>query len=219
MPPTEKIEKTLEVVYTSSINFAKEAYHLRNLLYKDFIVKQASPSNSLQVMPSYFHFVKGQHHASDRLSLSENYKLIQSAVCTLSMAGDSPTTDRIFTAIETSTIILVLDSEMEMLIKKLPKFPMVNWKRLLVPVKLEVFKKRPIHSLIDTCRAITNGQMEEFQEQMLQTQRQLSFVTDNNSVVFQNFMTEAYFVANPVNSELLLHKDAVCKVNCSRLQK
>jgi hypothetical protein len=204
----------------------RPGYAVRNKLAQDFdqnyirsgsdkvtntrSIKSIKMSASATLSVLKFVDVKFQSQESPentRLGFDESYEKLASALCTVSLAGDSPTTDRIFAALETQTMILVLDSELEKIINVLPIMRDIFWNHLFVTISTKEYTKSPVKSILDRCAALSDREIEEKRRNMVAAYAQLSY-TQNQTRVFDNFMSEAYFVANP-SQKYVVHRDAV----------
>ena len=65
----------------------------------------------------------------------------------LSLAGDTPTTDRIFNAFDAGAVPLVLSNEVPAIVSKLPFGSVVPWQRLLLPLPGDDFDAAPLQAL------------------------------------------------------------------------
>merc|ERR1711920_103299 len=77
----------------------------------------------------------------EAFDISRNSKMI------ISFAGDSPTTDRIFQAFDTLSVIVVLSHELQSIVRSLPFGNVVPWADILVVLDTENFTQAPMRSI------------------------------------------------------------------------
>ena len=87
----------------------------------------------------------------------------------LSPAGDTPTTERIFNAFRLLTPTAVLHDQMGSIVRTMPFKDVVPWRKLLIP--LHYNKSAPITSLAQSARAVSFGQLRAVIQLMREHQR------------------------------------------------
>jgi len=154
-----------------------------------------------------------KHHASPRpfsglYDKCEAHALLAHSRMTLSLAGDTSTTDRIFNAFETLTPIAVLDDEIDQIVAALPFGHSVPWRRLLLPLNSSAHAGQGytgqgyrglLESVILAAEAVPIDVLEGIQAQMDSHRRHVLWHV-SNSLAPHNVLLEAQARATLVTS-------------------
>lgn len=87
--------------------------------------------------------------------------LMSQSLMVLSLPGDTSTTDRIFNAFETGTLIAVLSHDKERLLSVLPNHHNVPWESILIFIDSEEFVRDPIGSIVTAVGSISEVEVSQ----------------------------------------------------------
>lgn len=82
------------------------------------------------------------------INFTEGMEILADSRSTVSLTGDTPTTDRIFNAFETETVVQVLSLDLKPLLDVLPFTDIIPWKDIFYVVESDDFDKNPTLSLL-----------------------------------------------------------------------
>ena len=116
--------------------------------------------------------------------------ILQDSLISLSMRGDTPTTDRLWVAFEHLTLIGVLSAEKEELLPLLPFPHRVPWEEIIVWIDFDAFVTNPFEAMRNTALGLDSGERERRYNLMLRHRRDVLWAY-NASVAVLNVLEEA----------------------------
>ena len=122
-------------------------------------------------------------------------QLLRSARFVLSLPGDSATTDRIFNAFETLTLIAALSHERDKLLSVLPFHSAVPWASLIVWIDTKRFMKDPVGAIMAATAHMRVAQVEERMQTMARYRNEVLWLArrgEGPTSVATNVLDAAY---------------------------
>ena len=134
-------------------------------------------------------YKKGEPFSSTNPRANGHDVMGNSLLC-LSIAGDTPTTDRIWVAFEHLTLIGVLSVERERLLPLLPFPKRVPWEEMIVWIDTDAFLQNPVDAMRSRALALSDSEKERRVNLMKKHQRDVLWAYEE-SVAVLNVLEEA----------------------------
>jgi hypothetical protein len=110
-------------------------------------------------------------------------ELMRNSVMTLSLPGDTLTTDRIFNAFETLTLVGALSSTRKNLVKILPFGDRINWSKIIVWISTSAYSKDPIKAIRESILHLSLPSRKEKYELMKRWQKEILWLREDSRAV------------------------------------
>lgn len=132
-----------------------------------------------------------QEGQNGRYNVNKTVRVMQNSLLTLNLPGDTLSTDRMFLAFETLTLICVITYKRSNLLSILPFHHIIPWNELLIWIDYRSFESNPINTLIQKINKIS---MKESSRRLRLMNRYRNHLTwgHRNSVAHLHVLHEAY---------------------------
>jgi hypothetical protein len=126
----------------------------------------------------------------EKFSPSETQRAMADSLVVLSLPGDTPTTDRIYNAFESVTIIACLSHDKEPLLRNLPFHFAVEWESLILWIDTDQFVVSPLAAISAAVDGMSPAEVKRRLTLMLLFQKEVTW-THPNSRASQNVLQGA----------------------------
>jgi len=176
--------------------FAKRTHFLESYMRQQHHLNKSFPWAGV---PHFIRAVqKGWEGTELRLSKSETYAYLKNSLFTMNFHGDSPTTDRIFNAIDTATIVIALASAKADLLKTLPYTNSIDWESFFIWISDKEFKYDPQKAIVTTIKHVSERELMQRQKFIHEVQDKIS-LWKNPVVVYENLWISVRKEMNNIN--------------------
>ena len=148
-------------------------YHFKNWIWKgvSHFIFAAQKNKPKPYGIKHGYFGTNKEH---RLELDETYDYLRKSLFTMNFHGDSPTTDRIFNAIDTATIVMALTRDRDGLIKTLPFRQAIDWDSFFLWVNTTEFEIHPLRAVVNLIKNTSTEEILRRQRLIFEMQEDLS---------------------------------------------
>jgi hypothetical protein len=154
-------------------SYGTDPYERRRALWCDWVDTQDKrPGFLIQAFEASCESqMEDQFLQKERIHTCRALSNIQESRMMISFSGDTPTTDRIFNAFDTLTIVVVLSDEKQAIIDTLPARDRVPWNDILIEIDTDEFLKGPVKSVEQLVDRMSQAKLKAVQDLMSKYRR------------------------------------------------
>jgi hypothetical protein len=185
--PLPASDRTLSVVFVGQSD-SRPRYKHRELLRQGIL-------NNHSAVPADVHIaIVPWGNETGRIPCREAMELLRSSRFVLTLPGDTATTDRIFNAFETLTLVAALSHERDKLLSVLPFHSTVPWASLIVWIDTQHFTADPCEAIVAATARMPMSDVAERMELMAQFRNEVLWLPTGkaSSRAASNVLDAAY---------------------------
>ena len=162
----------------------------KEFFYRSLLYEYVNTHNNSTLSGIYVSFYRKGLPFSDTNPRIKASHIVQDSLISLSIRGDTPTTDRIWIAFEFLTLIGVLSVEKEALLPLLPFPKRVPWEKIIVWIDTDAFVANPVEAMRSTAMGLDKNERERRYNLMVKHRRDVLWAYQE-SVAVMNVLEEA----------------------------
>lgn len=192
--PRPILDRKYLVSFTGGASFTPEntKYYLNRVLLFNSTQSQTVPNDI------FISIYDKSNFNADKVNKIDGVRIVHNSLLSLTIRGDTPTTDRLWVAFEQLTLIGVISSEKEDLLPLLPFPRRVPWENIIVWIDSDAFTANPVAAIRNAALAMSDDEKERRYNLMKKHRRDVLWAY-NESVALYNVLEDAIRLVKTLN--------------------